>query len=1038
MLGTDTTLSPTTKKIKKDHVLKKGEIVSDYPKGESLSLVSMQVQVANKTAINKGPIPYKTDEVTVINGPTTTGTNVGEKIGFGVAEILFAVARGQQPINIIAHSRGAVESILITHEIQAIQNMISAYSSMDEVIAELLRQQTERRKAQKPVNNTPDIIEHLKAQLKDIPQEAQASWFESLKQNIPNTSINFFGIDPVPGDCFPITWYDDRYFTMPAIAQNVQILYYENEHSSLGFTPAWVQPESPEQKFVCHTMPGHHGTGSAGNNGSQQKVVETDASVKATHVQKLLIYKLLDFLSQHGTLFNDLSQELFQRHSALGRKYAFMVKDEKQEVKAADAFAALGQVVHLKPVAEQSELELVAALVEPQEPVSPSSPKDKKIDAAKLDFPAIYRELYNKITKNKKAYEAFNTTCYTMMGVTPQRRILRKGDADKTSHTYGLLNDALPMRAGFINDEQARLIQEYFFSLFQLEHPPENLADIVNAVNSVLEQNIRPLAEHDVKEERIEDLHSSYVAVSEKRANLRDPATREVVSKTFRNVIQLVSTQYLTIDWSSVEKKVEKQQLFNAIINLIEKFKELAALEDPTAQDFVGELKSLAVSGIGETLEDQYQILSKNYTRINRSTDVGLQRFFNDLGTQFAAPNSSASINDMITEIMKSPAYLELADHPPILKISHLFEQLRINGYAELIIGIEANFKLHRSQFASAEFDSQEINIIEELAKNFVEQYTESMEAFAMLHEQMHVFMNDLSALSNLVPEKTKDFGAYVLKLRESSQALVIKAAQKFYCGHAVDELPPIAAMGSFAELAEDYAIEHYGIADRTKERQVALENANRQLHDTKEQLQREKLDVEHQLNIQTETNANVERQLQKEIKEKQDFQDALNSEEEAKCLLLISQKLRPMTEEYLQKLKNSSSNEKGSRAEKIDHLKELLQSLDNKVKEPTPSKRVGDFYNKLHTATDALNQHRDKEWIRYVKYTVIAGAILATAVFPGLLCLMVYAKYTGNSPYFWAPQGNAVVNELLKVRPSNKASPTEPEVSAEVRVPVL
>ncbi|USQ14063.1 hypothetical protein J2N86_01635 [Legionella lytica] len=1015
MLGTDTKLSPTTKKIKKERVLQKGEVVSDYPKGESLSLVSMQVQVEGKAEITQGPIPYKTDEVTVVNGPTTSGANVGEKIGFGVAEILLAIARGQLPVNIIAHSRGAVESTLIMHEVQAIQNMIAACNSIDEVIAELFRQQTERHNAKKPINNTPDIIAHLKAQLQLIPQEERETWFESLKKNIPNASINFFGIDPVPGDCFPITWYDNRYFTIPPIAKNVQILYYENEHSSLGFTPAWIQPESPEQKFVYHTIPGHHGTGSAGNNGSQQKVVMTDPSVKATHVQKLLIYKLLDFLNQHGVSFKDLSSELFQKHTALGRKYAMMLKDDDLS-EISDIFEDLEL--------DDVQLDVSDKIDEHSEQIKPvvnaASTNDKKIDVAKLNFPAIFRELYDKIALNRKAYEAFNNTCYIMMGVTPQRRILRKDDSGKTDHTYGFLTDAISINSGFVNDEHATLIKEYFFSMFQLDRAPENLAAIVNEVSAVLEKNIKPLADHD----QIEDLTNSYILVDNKNANLRDKATRDVVSKTFGGVIQLVSTHYLTVDWSSADKQAEKQQLFDAIINLLHKFKELSALQDVIAQTFVSELTALAVSGIGDTLEDQYQILTKSYARINEATDKRLQRFFHDLSTQFAVNGTNFAINEAVAEIIESPAYNELADHPPALKIAYIFEQLStMNGCAELIVKIEENFNQHHSKIGSNEENDNDTDIIEELAGNFVEQYADSMDAFAKLHEQIQVFMNDLSALSNLVPEKTGDFGVYVLKLRQNSLTLVERAAQKFYYGHHLDELPPIARAGTFAELVERYAIENYGIVDRAKENQIALENENEQLRLANGQLNNDKSELQDQLNTTNEENANVKRQIKKKTQKNQKFQAALNSEEEAKNLLLISQKLRPLTEDYLRKLENSTSDENGTRSKKIEHLNALLESLNDTVTHPKPSKRVKEFYDKLKVATQELDKHRDKDWIRYVKNTVIASAILVTAVLPGLLFLLAYVKITGNSPYFWASQGSSFVNELNKVRPLPSAA---------------
>jgi hypothetical protein len=206
--GTLTDYTPDLKKIPKPVPYTKGAKVKDYPKGETLSIVASLIKTnapANTKEVDtKNPYPLETDEITVINGPNTDGSNVGEKIGQGLAAILKAIARGQTTSNIIAHSRGAVESILIAHELESIQKIITTCGTFEEVLKQLTEQQIKRQKGT-PKNNTPDIIEPLKSQINLIPKEEQEQWFNKLKTNLPSASINFFGIDPVPGDCFPIT-----------------------------------------------------------------------------------------------------------------------------------------------------------------------------------------------------------------------------------------------------------------------------------------------------------------------------------------------------------------------------------------------------------------------------------------------------------------------------------------------------------------------------------------------------------------------------------------------------------------------------------------------------------------------------------------------------------------------------------------------------------------------------------------------------------------------------------------------------------------
>lgn len=425
MLGTNTIYTPALKN-KKTAPLKVGtKLQEHYPKGETLSIVSTLINTKEKPILDPQQFsPYQATEVVVINGPKTNGANVGEKIGIGLGTALNAVARNQTMINIIAHSRGAVQSILIAHEMNTIQEIINSCDTVEQLIKELTTKQMERSK-NKTLANTPDIIKSLLTQLPKTKEE-QSAWLTALKKNIPETNINFFAIDPVPGDCWPVTWVDPRFLKLPAIIKHAEFIYYENERSAWGFTPIFPEPANEEQQVIRNTLPGHHGTGSAGNNTSQQNIVVSPEHTKTTHVQKLIIYKLMEFLVEHGVQFKD-GREVFREYTGLGRKYAQMLDE-------------MGG--------------------------------NQTIVIEKLDFPTIYRTLYDKIYSNKEGYEAFNNTNYPMMGLAPRRKIL------KTDHNYVLFTEVFPNIIGFVNEEHSKLMKEIFLKILDtLEEQHQNLIE---------------------------------------------------------------------------------------------------------------------------------------------------------------------------------------------------------------------------------------------------------------------------------------------------------------------------------------------------------------------------------------------------------------------------------------------------------------------------------------------------------------------------------------------------------------------------------
>lgn len=717
MLGTITDFTPELKQTAKPVPYTKGTQVKAYPKGETLSIVSSLIKTnrASKTpqADTQQPYPLATDDITVLNGPKTDGSNVGEKIALGLAALLKALAKGRTVLNLIAHSRGAVEAILIAHELEAIKTISSTCTTFAEVVNQLAEQQTQRYK-KKPTNNTPDIIAPLKAQIALIPKEEQEQWYNTLKTNLPHASVNFFGIDPVPGDCFPITWYDERYFIIPEIIKNTELIYYANEHTDWGFTPILpVAAAKEKQNLVCYSMPGHHGTGSSGNNGSQQGVIVSPDGYKTTHVQKLMLYKLLNFLNKQAVVFNDGIQ-IFHQYSALGRKYA-------------------GNIVE-----------------------NPSIPVEG------LDFPTILRLLYAEIAKNQLGYDAYDATHYSYMGLTKQRKILHPG------HIYGLFNEVFTRYAGYVNEEHALLMQAYFFKLFGLDSPRKNAVDLINTASSVLEENIKKIT-HQVP------------------SILDSENTRNKVTETFGIVMRLISQHYLTQDWSSLTKQKEKGVLHQALMNIISKFKELSASDNLLIQQFATELLLLIFNSINHTLILQAQGLEKDFNCLQESVDKRLTHFFSALLRQLNHLETNPQA--IVEALVNCEEYKRLPNYPSTVKISYFYQQLASKGMEQYTL--------------------------EQLIQSYEEQYTNTIEEFTRLYQQIQTFIQDLAALRQLIPNETITVDES--DLLQKAKDLIAVAAERFYKDrpHA---LPPIGSTNEFMNLAERYAIAHFKLMDRHQE----------------------------------------------------------------------------------------------------------------------------------------------------------------------------------------------------------------------------
>lgn len=138
-----------------------------------------------------------------------------------------------------------------------------------------------------------------------------------------------------------------------------------------------------------------------------------------------------------------------------------------------------------------------------------------------------------------------------------------------------------------------------------------------------------------------------------------------------------------------------------------------------------------------------------------------------------------------------------------------------------------------------------------------------------------------------------------------------------------------------------------------------------------------------------------------------------------------LIKKLKPLTLDYLNYLQaiDKPSN-KELWEQKIEHVLGLWNTLQKE--NIASSIRVGLFYDQLNQAETQIKEHRDPDWMRYVKNTLICAGILLTGILPGLIALALYVNTgttVGKSFQFWHSRGERVVEQLKDMQNSESAT---------------
>lgn len=244
---------------------------------------------------------YKGNGVGMVNGPTTFADNVCKIIATTLIYLIEQIANGHEVLNFLGHSRGAVISLMVAHELDRIKKGISAITTSDQLI-ELIIQATSEN--QTTGETTQFYLQ--RALLPDLRTIITPEKFDAIKRIFEGLKVNILALDPVPGNTvYGISegnWVSNLYYTIPDIVEHWEQIIPDSERSCgfQGILPK-RQGESLTLNDTILIIRGHHGS-VCGNPGSQIPTQEELQQQPITQsVQHIVLYRIHRFLEKQGT-----------------------------------------------------------------------------------------------------------------------------------------------------------------------------------------------------------------------------------------------------------------------------------------------------------------------------------------------------------------------------------------------------------------------------------------------------------------------------------------------------------------------------------------------------------------------------------------------------------------------------------------------------------------------------------------------------------------------------------------------------------------
>lgn len=275
----------------------------------------------------------------IVSGADTKGYTFDIKVVEGLLILLKALSEGKFDFKIIAHSRGAVETLIIVNKLQEIidfakSGKMTAENFKDELLKIILKKtdssntditavelpknspKTKKKDAVQAPAEDQNVLKFKTSQTKTTNPKKDVEQFHNIDLNKLFSALKqpdqikaeLFLMDPVPGQKGAGSWLVDKFFKIPAVVKKAEIIYMRDERTAY-FEPILPDLENLSEgtEVIITPLPGHHGTASGflDNQGSAGKdVIASDKDdehglrgKKTRHVQKLIIQKLVTFLN---------------------------------------------------------------------------------------------------------------------------------------------------------------------------------------------------------------------------------------------------------------------------------------------------------------------------------------------------------------------------------------------------------------------------------------------------------------------------------------------------------------------------------------------------------------------------------------------------------------------------------------------------------------------------------------------------------------------------------------------------------------------
>ncbi|HAT1728614.1 TPA: hypothetical protein I8Z41_002772 [Legionella pneumophila] len=993
LLGTDTTFTP-----KPD---------TGYKYGETLSYVSTLVDRQGEQAQLSDDIPkYRNSNITVVDGPDTMGKAVGGRIARGVASILEAISRGETDISIMAHSRGAVEAILVAHELERIQeNFKQGKGSAD--------------------------LRNSKCPLTKTAMEAQKDTYESLNlegiaNNINNVKLSIFNIDPVPGGDFlgaPVGWKDERFFRVPKIVKEYEQCVYENERTRC-FKAIVPKCDSSDTKFNLFSLPGHHGTGSGNLNDQQSSPIKIEGKT-TEHAQQLMIIKLIDFLTRNGVAikpgqnsdeeqvnnpsFDDLIQPLFDdgkiKKEELKEKYLTLYQEIAKNKAAYEHFNTTSYPVLGK---EQSIQKLFGRY------------RDDRI---------ILHQVYE---------DAF------LSDVLPH---LPGGHFVNYDHAHLTINQELGLEDGLPLNQV-------------IDKTVSRLGEIMKHSSKLANLNNEDAKANDLSQSVLDD-NCAHAIQSKEGFN--------ILVDSLEGLIGEVGNIYFHDKHKSMEEG-ERNALFNSVKGAIDLFKsadlndnELATTVREKIDTTIKEILEGKITRLNDDAEILSQKLGENLSEeVNsafdkllltlRPEDVNNDRIneFDGFKNQLISlleskPPQIKESRELLEEKLKS---FEKTDPPDVVNesMTSFFGEL-----LEIIPDYDVNKLMEDANQLYDEFDSfkESFSSFKELndSLNYAQWQTELEEKQRQLIDQTarYIQKNNLNLEKDIDPlfKDNKSPLYEQIKLVASNYGLenpdfVKLKRQNSELSCKIDE--QVEKIKELQQIKERHDADKIKLEELNQELQVLRDSGSEKEKEV-EQIRQEIAALRTRIQSQDRQQDALEKQIRalnsvinllmgdkdrlrldseiqdNRINDLKELVNRLNTDEEQECTAVV-RTLKELIADHLNYLTAKKGNTQNDTIkEQIEITENLRGILYNTKKYPLPSERITAFTNQLNEDNKKLSAQYDPDpaWKRFAKSCLITIGVVCSGIIPGILALAAYNHFKDKS----SPQSftDKYKNELSKIK---------------------